>query len=151
MIASSIFYNSGKFLFQSHTVRAMECSNRTGDLMPPDDKQPAHLRVRIEPKLLERLEKARKWHRRTMTGEIVERLENSFRQDDITDAISSVESEVATVADAVDSLDRGMDRDMKLMREELHQIRTELQELRRAIAPPPSTLLYPPPPAGEQK
>jgi hypothetical protein len=119
--------------------------------MPPDDKQPAHLRVRIEPKLLERLEKARKWHRRTMTGEIVERLENSFRQDDITDAISNVESEVSSMESLVDSGFTDVEKELKQMRLELHQIRTELQELRRAVAPPPSTLLYSPRPDGEDK
>jgi hypothetical protein len=38
-----------------------------------------HLRVRIDPPLLERLEKARKASGRTMTGEIVARLEESFQ------------------------------------------------------------------------
>jgi hypothetical protein len=41
-----------------------------------------HLRVRIEPKLLAKLEKSRERKGRTLTGEIVERLEESFRNDD---------------------------------------------------------------------
>lgn len=118
--------------------------------MSPDDPR-THLRIRIEPKLLERLEREQKRHRRTLTGEIIERLENSFRQDDISYAVSSVESEVSSVADEVDSMYRALDRELKLLREELHQIRTELQELRRAVAPPPSTLLYSPRPDGEDK
>jgi Arc-like DNA binding domain len=41
-----------------------------------------HLRVRIEPKLLAKLEKSREKNGRTLTGEIVARLEESFRTDD---------------------------------------------------------------------
>jgi hypothetical protein len=41
-----------------------------------------HLRVRIEPKLLAKLEKSREKNGRTLTGEIVARLEKSFRTDD---------------------------------------------------------------------
>jgi hypothetical protein len=41
-----------------------------------------HLRVRIEPRLLARLEKAREMNGRTLTGEIVQRLEESFRRRD---------------------------------------------------------------------
>ena len=41
-----------------------------------------HLRVRIEPKLIAKLEKSREKNGRTLTGEIVARLEESFRSDD---------------------------------------------------------------------
>ena len=41
-----------------------------------------HLRVRIETKLLAKLEKSREKNGRTLTGEIVARLEESFRTDD---------------------------------------------------------------------
>jgi hypothetical protein len=41
-----------------------------------------HLRVRIEPHLLARLEKAREKSGHTLTGEIVSRLEGSFRRQD---------------------------------------------------------------------
>ena len=41
-----------------------------------------HLRVRIEPSLLARLEKSRAKSGRTLTGEIVQRLEHSFHKDD---------------------------------------------------------------------
>src|SRR5262249_21154676 len=37
-----------------------------------------HLRIRLEPNLLERLEKSREMHGRTLTGEIAVRLEGSF-------------------------------------------------------------------------
>jgi hypothetical protein len=42
-----------------------------------------HLRIRIEPKLLTRLEKAREKNARTLTGEIVARLEASFQREDL--------------------------------------------------------------------
>jgi hypothetical protein len=45
-------------------------------------KQPPHLRVRIPTTLLARLEKAREKNGRTLTGEIVHRLAESFRKDD---------------------------------------------------------------------
>jgi hypothetical protein len=49
-------------------------------------KKPAgetpHLRIRIEPKLLAKLEKSREKNGHTLTGEIVSRLEQSFRTDD---------------------------------------------------------------------
>lgn len=46
-------------------------------------KDAPHLRVRIEPKLLARLEKSREKSGNTLTGEIVARLEESFRRDDV--------------------------------------------------------------------
>jgi hypothetical protein len=48
----------------------------------PKSKEAPHLRVRIEPRLLARLEKARERTGRTMTGEIVERLWQSFQRED---------------------------------------------------------------------
>jgi hypothetical protein len=39
-----------------------------------------HLRIRIEPRLLARLEKSRNEHGRTLTGEIAQRVEESFRR-----------------------------------------------------------------------
>jgi hypothetical protein len=41
-------------------------------------KQLTHIRIRLEPKLLAQLEKSRETHGRTLTGEIVVRLEESF-------------------------------------------------------------------------
>jgi len=48
----------------------------------PKSKEAPHLRVRIEPRLLARLEKAREKSGRTLTGEIVSRLEQSFQRED---------------------------------------------------------------------
>jgi hypothetical protein len=45
-------------------------------------KQPPHLRLRIDPKLVTRLEKAREANGNTLTGEIVGRLESSFSTED---------------------------------------------------------------------
>jgi hypothetical protein len=50
--------------------------------MPRKPKETSHLRIRIEPNLLARLENAREKSGRTLTGEIVSRLDQSFRQQD---------------------------------------------------------------------
>jgi len=50
--------------------------------MARSTKEMPHLRVRIEPRLLAKLEKVREREGRTLTGEIVRRLEQSFEQDD---------------------------------------------------------------------
>jgi hypothetical protein len=47
---------------------------------PP--KETRHLRVRIDPKLLAKLEKTREKNDHTLTGEIVARLEQSFQADE---------------------------------------------------------------------
>jgi hypothetical protein len=53
--------------------------------MPRKPKDTPHLRVRIEPKLLARLEKAREKSGRTLTGEIVHRIEQTFRKEEDED------------------------------------------------------------------
>ena len=54
--------------------------------MPKKSKQSTpHLRIRIEPELLARLEKSRKTQGRTLTGEIVHRIEQSFRKSEDAD------------------------------------------------------------------
>jgi hypothetical protein len=58
-------------------------------------KETSHLRVRIEPRLLARLERAREKSGRTLTGEIVERLEESFRRDDTLERSEAVASKAA--------------------------------------------------------
>jgi hypothetical protein len=49
-----------------------------------------HLRIRIEPELLARLEKSRTTNNRTLTGEIVHRIEQTFRKSDDADLASLV-------------------------------------------------------------
>jgi hypothetical protein len=46
-------------------------------------KDTPHLRLRIEPSLLARLEKSAEKNGRTLTGEIVDRLDASFKRDDM--------------------------------------------------------------------
>ena len=45
-------------------------------------KDTPHLRLRIEQSLLARLQKSAEKNERTLTGEIVHRLDGSFRRDD---------------------------------------------------------------------
>ncbi|WP_035725816.1 TraY domain-containing protein [Bradyrhizobium murdochi] len=47
------------------------------------DTHTPHLRLRVEPSLLARLEKSAEKNGRTLTGEIVDRLEASFKRDDM--------------------------------------------------------------------
>lgn len=59
-------------------------------------KDTPHLRLRVDPSLLTRLEKAAVKNARTLTGEINHRLAESFKKDDFTDAIEKL-SERMTV------------------------------------------------------
>jgi hypothetical protein len=51
-------------------------------LVPRKSKETPHLRLRLEPALLARLEKAREKTGRTLTGEIAKRLDQSFQRED---------------------------------------------------------------------
>lgn len=62
--------------------------------MPVKDDTP-HLRVRIEPKLLARLEKSREKSGRTLTGEIHHRLEQSFQREDTAALVTRAAREAA--------------------------------------------------------
>ena len=62
-------------------------------------KETPHLRVRIEPALLARLDKARANSGRTLTGEIVSRLEATFRRDDDEQLIAATVWKVLAVLD----------------------------------------------------
>src|SRR5262249_41214493 len=52
-------------------------------------KATPHLRIRIEPELLARLENSRRAQGRTLTGEIVHRIEQSFRRSEDADLAGS--------------------------------------------------------------
>jgi hypothetical protein len=54
-----------------------------------------HLRLRIDPRLLERLEKSRDKNGRTLTGEIVHRLEQSFQKDDTLEQAETIATRIA--------------------------------------------------------
>jgi hypothetical protein len=67
----------------------------------PRKQETPHLRVRIEPRLLARLEKAREKSGRTLTGEIVSRIESSFRRDEHEDIIAAIKETIASHGAAV--------------------------------------------------
>jgi hypothetical protein len=71
---------------------------------------------------LARLEKAREKSGRTLTGEITERLKQSFSRE-VALAINDVSSEVDTLAQEVGS-------GLKQVREELQKLRSDMEELR---------------------
>ena len=58
-------------------------------------KDTPHLRLRVEPSLLTRLEKAAEKNERTLTGEIVDRLEWSFRREDLKALIEATAQRVS--------------------------------------------------------
>ena len=65
--------------------------------MPTKDATP-HLRVRIEPRLLARLEKSRAKSGRTLTGEIEHRIEMSFQREDTAELITRAAKEAAELS-----------------------------------------------------
>jgi hypothetical protein len=58
-------------------------------------KDTPHLRLRIEPSLLARLEKSADKNGRTLTGEIVDRLDGSFRREDMQAIIEATAQRVS--------------------------------------------------------
>jgi uncharacterized protein (DUF1778 family) len=83
-------------------------------------KPTTHLRLRIEPGLLQRLEKAAESNRRTLTGEIIERLKASFQKSD---------QEMFVVASAENAANMVIDR-LKLR--ELASLVAELRKDRKS-------------------
>jgi hypothetical protein len=67
--------------------------------VPRKPKETHHLRVRVGPPLLARLEKAREKSRRTLTGEITERLEQSFTREDRRELIEVAVKQIETKLD----------------------------------------------------
>jgi Arc-like DNA binding domain len=63
--------------------------------MAKKTKEAPHLRVRIDPIRLARLEKAAETNGRTLTGEIVHRLDESFRRLDVTSNLETLSDEIA--------------------------------------------------------
>src|SRR5262245_54458827 len=60
--------------------------------MPSDQR--THLRFRVDPELQERLETARKKSGRTLTGEIAERLKQSFATEDQHELLTQIRDEL---------------------------------------------------------
>jgi Arc-like DNA binding domain len=58
-------------------------------------KDTPHLRLRIEPSLLGRLEKSAEKNGRTLTGEIVDRLDASFKRDDMQAYVDATAQRIA--------------------------------------------------------
>src|SRR6476660_1563899 len=54
-----------------------------------------HLRLRVEPLLLARLEKSAEKNGRTLTGEIVDRLDASFKRDDMQSYVDATAERIA--------------------------------------------------------
>ena len=63
--------------------------------MPRKAKDTPHLRLRIEPSLLARLQKSAEKNDRTLTGEIVDRLDASFKRDDIQGYVDATARTIA--------------------------------------------------------
>jgi uncharacterized coiled-coil DUF342 family protein len=97
-----------------------------------------HLRLRIEPQLLGRLEKAREKAGRTLTGEIVHRLELTFRRDDLIEHTRQVGRDAAIAAlTGVEGLRTELDA-LKELRDTaiagVEGLRTELDALKELAA-----------------
>jgi hypothetical protein len=58
-------------------------------------KETPHLRLRVEPALLTRLEKSAEKNGRTLTGEIVDRLDASFKRDDMQAYVDATAQSIA--------------------------------------------------------
>lgn len=58
-------------------------------------KEVPHLRLRVEASLLSKLEKAAEKNERTLTGEIVHRLESSFQREETKEYIEATGKEIA--------------------------------------------------------
>src|SRR5262245_38267870 len=97
--------------------------------MPSDQR--THLRFRIEPQLQDRLEKARKKSGRTLTGEIAERLNQSFEHEamaQVREAVEEVREELGR-----ESLG-GIRAELQVVREELRELRAELRDVRHDLS-----------------
>lgn len=68
-------------------------------------KQPPLIRIRLDPKLVARLEKAREKNGATLTGEIAERLEESFRVDPEKETLKNVIATIRFLAEDKDTAD----------------------------------------------
>jgi hypothetical protein len=75
-------------------------------VVPRKSKETPHLRLRLEPALLARLERAREKTGRTLTGEIAKRLDQSFRREDMQADRQAVATEAAKQAalDAINNM-----------------------------------------------
>jgi hypothetical protein len=75
--------------------------------MPRKDKVP-HLRLRLDPDLLARLEKSRAKAGRTLTGEITLRLERSFRRDETLESNRRLDERLTQSDEAYRAMERAL-------------------------------------------
>jgi len=109
-------------------------------------KQPPHLRIRLEPNLLERLEKSREMHGRTLTGEIAVRLEGSFDSEtiraELQEALQGLagrwsEKIVAMQAMVMATLNQSGDRNARAvldLKAEIEQLRDAIERLSKGVS-----------------
>jgi hypothetical protein len=90
--ASTFLYLAGNFLFHIDKLRAILSwrLREKGDMAKKQKQATPHLRIRIEPELLARLEKSRTANNRTLTGEIIHRIEQTYRKSDDADLATLV-------------------------------------------------------------
>jgi hypothetical protein len=117
--ASTFLYPAGTFLFHSVLFDAIVPKHKRVGLhgmAKKITKQPPHLRIRIEPKLIARLEKARQANGKTLTGEIADRLEESFdTEDKIALVKEPLEKRVAYLEEQLNLASQVHQRDMDLL------------------------------------
>jgi hypothetical protein len=102
-------------------------------------KETPHLRVRVEPQLLAQLEKSRAQTGRTLSGEIVWRLRESFQKDLMRDVAKEAAQEAAQEAARAVTYDRRVDifQELERQRKEQEAFREELNRLRQAQSAEP--------------
>jgi hypothetical protein len=107
-------------------------------------KQPPHLRVRIDPKLIARLEKARDGNGRTLTGEIVSRLEGSFLIEDKIELFKEGQvkleaayekrfEEIRRTTAEMEEKRKSLEEERKAARAENERIRQDAADLERSF------------------
>jgi hypothetical protein len=91
-----------------------------------------HLRIRVDPKLIARLEKARGVNGNTLTGEIVSRLEASFGTED---KVALLVENQKRLVESWDQSNAGVHRQWEAMARERHEERKHFEaELKRVEA-----------------
>jgi hypothetical protein len=98
-------------------------------------KQHPLLRIRIDPKLIARLEKAREANETTLTGEIVKRLEESFQTEDKISLFKEVEGKrIEEWRRTLKESRAEMEERRKSLEEERNAARAENEKIRQDAA-----------------
>jgi hypothetical protein len=97
-------------------------------------KQLPHLRIRLEPELLAKLEKSREKEGRTLTGEIERRLAQSFETDDRMAILKeSMEARLADAMQRVKESRAWAEKEREEIRAEEEKFHAEVEELRASL------------------